>query len=510
MAMRTRLRRDGSARARGDRRPAVGKKTGKSHDPGTRMRRKEYERELRRPARRAGGDAGVGQGAPGAKICIVFEGRDTAGKGGTIKAHHRAGQPARVPRRRAARADRAREVADVHPALHPALPGRRRGRDLRPQLVQPRRRRAGDGLLHARSRPSGSSSWCPAVEKAMVDSGIILLKYWLEVSPEEQTRRLESRIDDPRKIWKLSRDGPEVLQPLVRLLPGPRRDVRGDRHRVGALVRRAHRRQEARRGSTSSATCSSQVPYEPLDARGRRAAEAPEGRRLPRARPCRAAHPDAVLSSARDEEEVMNDNPGAAAGWPPPRRTRPGTRWRRRGRGRLGVDPASGLSAAEAQQRLQEYGPNALAAAKQEPVWKRFFKHYRDYMQIVLVVAALVSLLIGEYGTAIGLAAADAVQRVAGLPPGGQGRSGRGLPGADDEVDGQGAARRRRRGDPRRADRARRHRGGRRRRPRPRRRPDHPGRDPADRGGRPDRRERRGREGHRRHRPARRRHRRPR
>ncbi len=72
--------------------------------------------------------------------------------------------------------------------------------------------------------------------------------------------------------------------------------------------------------------------------------------------------------------------------------------------GRLGVDPARGLSAAEAQQRLQEYGPNALAAAKQEPVWKRFFKHYKDYMQIVLVVAALVSLLIEEYGTAIGLA----------------------------------------------------------------------------------------------------------
>ena len=70
----------------------------------------------------------------------------------------------------------------------------------------------------------------------------------------------------------------------------------------------------------------------------------------------------------------------------------------------LGVDPARGLSTAEAQQRLQEYGPNALAAAKQEPVWKRFFKHYPDYMQIVLVVAALVSLLIEEYGTAIGLA----------------------------------------------------------------------------------------------------------
>jgi polyphosphate kinase 2 (PPK2 family) len=44
----------------------------------------------------------------------------------------------------------------------------------------------------------------PAWEKAMADSGIVLLKYWLEVSPGEQTRRLESRIHDPRKIWKLS------------------------------------------------------------------------------------------------------------------------------------------------------------------------------------------------------------------------------------------------------------------------------------------------------------------
>ena len=44
----------------------------------------------------------------------------------------------------------------------------------------------------------------PGVERAMVDSGIVLIKYWLEVGREEQTRRLESRIDDPRKIWKLS------------------------------------------------------------------------------------------------------------------------------------------------------------------------------------------------------------------------------------------------------------------------------------------------------------------
>ncbi|MGZ4735527.1 MAG: polyphosphate kinase 2, partial [Acidimicrobiia bacterium] len=44
----------------------------------------------------------------------------------------------------------------------------------------------------------------PETEKAMVDSGIILVEYWLEVSPDEQTRRLEGRIDDPRKIWKLT------------------------------------------------------------------------------------------------------------------------------------------------------------------------------------------------------------------------------------------------------------------------------------------------------------------
>jgi polyphosphate kinase 2 (PPK2 family) len=44
----------------------------------------------------------------------------------------------------------------------------------------------------------------PIVERSMVEAGIILIKYWLEVSPDEQTRRLEGRIHDSRKIWKLS------------------------------------------------------------------------------------------------------------------------------------------------------------------------------------------------------------------------------------------------------------------------------------------------------------------
>jgi polyphosphate kinase 2 len=44
----------------------------------------------------------------------------------------------------------------------------------------------------------------PKVERVIVDSGVILLKYWLEVSEEEQTRRLKARVDDGRKTWKLS------------------------------------------------------------------------------------------------------------------------------------------------------------------------------------------------------------------------------------------------------------------------------------------------------------------
>ncbi|MEA3336425.1 MAG: HAD-IC family P-type ATPase [Chloroflexota bacterium] len=59
----------------------------------------------------------------------------------------------------------------------------------------------------------------------------------------------------------------------------------------------------------------------------------------------------------------------------------------------LGVDPAIGLSGAEASERLQTYGPNQLAEEETEPRWRAFLRQYRDYMQIVLLGAALVSLL---------------------------------------------------------------------------------------------------------------------
>ena len=60
---------------------------------------------------------------------------------------------------------------------------------------------------------------------------------------------------------------------------------------------------------------------------------------------------------------------------------------------RLDVDPAVGLTAAEVATRRERYGPNKLAEEATEPVWKAFLRQYRDLMQLVLVGAALVSIV---------------------------------------------------------------------------------------------------------------------
>jgi Ca2+-transporting ATPase len=65
------------------------------------------------------------------------------------------------------------------------------------------------------------------------------------------------------------------------------------------------------------------------------------------------------------------------------------------------VDPAKGLSKAEAEARLQKYGPNAFAQAKKEPGYVRFLNQYRDPMQIVLLGAAIISIFIDEWSTAL-------------------------------------------------------------------------------------------------------------
>ena len=172
-----------------------------AHDP-TRLKRKPYEREL------AVVQAELVQlqqwvVATGAKVCIVFEGRDTAGKGGVIKRLTERVSP-RVFRTVALPAPTEREKSQMYVQRYMAhFPA------------------AGEVAIFDRSwynragveRVMGFCSdeqaerflqLTPAVERAMVDSGIHLLKYWLEVSQDEQTRRLQARIDDGRKTWKLS------------------------------------------------------------------------------------------------------------------------------------------------------------------------------------------------------------------------------------------------------------------------------------------------------------------
>ena len=82
----------------------------------------------------------------------------------------------------------------------------------------------------------------------------------------------------------------------------------------------------------------------------------------------------------------------------------------------LQVDPAEGLSSAEAARRLTTYGPNTLSAKKEEPGWKAFLRQYRDYMQIILVAAAAISLVLaGQVGTTIVLLALTVMNAVLGL-----------------------------------------------------------------------------------------------
>jgi polyphosphate kinase len=170
--------------------------------PPPKMKRKEYERQMRI----LHGELVAMQEwvkDSGAKICVVFEGKDTAGKGGTIK---------RITERVSPR---------VFHVVALSTPTEREKTQMYIQRYIPHLPAAGEVAIFDRSwynragvervmgfcTPEETERFlelAPAWEKAMADSGILLLKYWLEVSPDEQTRRLESRINDPRKIWKLS------------------------------------------------------------------------------------------------------------------------------------------------------------------------------------------------------------------------------------------------------------------------------------------------------------------
>lgn len=139
----------------------------------------------------------------GAKICIVFEGRDGAGKGGVIKAIMERVSP-RIFRVVALPPPTEREKSQMFIQRYVThLPA---GGEI---IIFDRSwyNRAGVDRVMGFCTEEQSKKFLesvPYVEQSIVESGVILLKYWLEVSEEEQTRRMESRIDDPRKIWKLS------------------------------------------------------------------------------------------------------------------------------------------------------------------------------------------------------------------------------------------------------------------------------------------------------------------
>src|SRR4051812_4226164 len=82
---------------------------------------------------------------------------------------------------------------------------------------------------------------------------------------------------------------------------------------------------------------------------------------------------------------------------------------------RLAVDPSSGLTAAAAAEQLSRHGPNALPAEATVPGWRRFVDQYRSYMQIILVGAAIVSLVVQEWGTAVMLVAITVLNAVVSL-----------------------------------------------------------------------------------------------
>ncbi len=139
----------------------------------------------------------------GKKICIVFEGRDGAGKGGAIKAITARVSP-RVFRVVALPAPTEREKSQMY--IQRYLPHLPAGGEV---VIFDRSwyNRAGVERVMGFCTEEEAKRFlriAPQVEKAMVNSGVILLKYWLEVSPEEQEKRLEARIDDGRKTWKLS------------------------------------------------------------------------------------------------------------------------------------------------------------------------------------------------------------------------------------------------------------------------------------------------------------------
>jgi polyphosphate kinase 2 len=175
---------------------------GNDAKPDGRLKRKKYDKELRRlQAELCRLQDWVKH--KGLRVIVVFEGRDAAGKGGTIRAITERVSP-RVFRVVALPAPSDREKSQMYMQRYlPHFPA------------------AGEVVIFDRSWYNRAGveyvmgfcskeqhrrflELCPLIEKFIVDGGIQLIKIWLEVSDAEQKRRFEARIDDPLRQWKLS------------------------------------------------------------------------------------------------------------------------------------------------------------------------------------------------------------------------------------------------------------------------------------------------------------------
>jgi polyphosphate kinase 2 len=174
----------------------------KMDDVKAKLKRKDYEKELRKlQAELCALQEWVK--ATGQRVMILFEGRDAAGKGGTIKA---------ITERVSAR---------VFKVVALPAPSDREKTQMYIQRYFAHFPAAGEVVIFDRSWYNRAGvepvmgfctkaqharflELCPFVEQQIVDNGILLLKYWLEVSDVEQERRFRARIDDPVRQWKLS------------------------------------------------------------------------------------------------------------------------------------------------------------------------------------------------------------------------------------------------------------------------------------------------------------------
>jgi molybdenum cofactor biosynthesis protein B len=136
------------------------------------------------------------------RLVVVIEGRDTAGKGGASSRHRRHAEPAPVPRGGAAQAQRARAHAVVLPALRAAPAGRRRDRAVRPQLVQPRRRRAVMGFC-TEAQAQAFLNQAPCSRRCWSTTASCCSSTGSR-STRPAGERFAERLADPLKRWKLS------------------------------------------------------------------------------------------------------------------------------------------------------------------------------------------------------------------------------------------------------------------------------------------------------------------